>query len=102
MAELDSWHEKTASGFDMGTLYTMISGLLNLLVVFDAFAGPLPPPAPKTKSQGTKKSIGEAAKHTKQDAPEKKINAEKSEDSRPEKPSKASKEKSISSGKKGR
>lgn len=48
--ELDDWHEKTASGFDMGTLYTMISGLLNVLIVFDAFSGPLPPPVSKSKA----------------------------------------------------
>ncbi|MEZ6136819.1 MAG: DUF6677 family protein [Pirellulaceae bacterium] len=47
---LDSWHRETASGFDMGTLYTMIAGLLNILAVFDAYAGPLPPPLPKSKS----------------------------------------------------
>jgi hypothetical protein len=47
--ELDDWHKETASGFDMGTLYTMIAGLLNILVAFDAYAGPLPPPVPKHK-----------------------------------------------------
>jgi hypothetical protein len=42
--ELDQWNEEMASGFDMGTLYTMVAGLLNILVVFDAYGGPLPPP----------------------------------------------------------
>lgn len=46
-ADLDQWNFDTASGFDMGTLYTMIAGLLNVLVIFDAYAGPLPPPVPK-------------------------------------------------------
>ena len=27
--DLDNWHAETASGFDMGTLYTMVAGLLN-------------------------------------------------------------------------
>lgn len=49
LRELDSWHKETASGFDMGTLYTMVAGLLNILIVFDAYAGPLPPPVPKKK-----------------------------------------------------
>ena len=49
--ELDEWNRKTASGFDMGTLYTMIAGLLNILVIFDAYAGPLPPPTPKKQPQ---------------------------------------------------
>lgn len=43
--DLSEWNEKSSSGFDMGTLYTMIAGLLNILVVFDAWGGPLPPPA---------------------------------------------------------
>jgi len=47
--DLDAWNKATASGFDMGTLYTMIAGLLNILVVFDAYSGPLPPPVPKKK-----------------------------------------------------
>jgi hypothetical protein len=47
--QLDDWHKKTASGFELGTLYTMIAGLLNILAIYDAFAGPLPPPAPKKK-----------------------------------------------------
>lgn len=50
--QLDKWNHDTASGFDMGTLYTMIAGLLNVLVVFDAYSGPLPPPAPKKKRYG--------------------------------------------------
>ncbi|MFO0941108.1 MAG: DUF6677 family protein [Pirellulales bacterium] len=49
--KLDEWNKKTASGFELGTLYTMIAGLLNILVVYDAFAGPLPPPAPKKKGK---------------------------------------------------
>lgn len=49
--DLDNWNERTASGFDMGTLYTMVAGLLNVLVVFDAWAGPLPPPTPKKRQR---------------------------------------------------
>ncbi len=57
--DLDDWNDATASGFDMGTLYTMVAGLLNILVVFDAFAGPLPPPVPKDnkKRAGDDKTI---------------------------------------------
>lgn len=47
--ELSDWNQATSSGFDMGTLYTMIAGLLNILVVFDAWGGPLPPPAKPTR-----------------------------------------------------
>lgn len=48
--QLDGWHRKTASGFELGTLYTMIAGLLNILAIFDAYGGPLPPPQPKKKN----------------------------------------------------
>lgn len=41
---LSDWNAETSSGFDMGTLYTMIAGLLNILAIFDAWGGPLPPP----------------------------------------------------------
>ncbi len=39
--QLADWHYKYGALFDMGTLYTLIAGLLNVLVVFDAQAGPL-------------------------------------------------------------
>jgi hypothetical protein len=58
--DLDRWNKETASGFDIGTLYTMIAGLLNVLVIFDAYAGPLPPPVPK-KKQGKKRTDAESA-----------------------------------------
>lgn len=51
ISDLDRFHKNTASGFDMGTLYTMVAGLLNVLVIFDAYAGPLPPPVPKKKNK---------------------------------------------------
>ncbi len=50
--EIAEWNAQTASGLDMGTLYTMIAGLLNVLVIFDAFSGPLPPPVSKPKGKG--------------------------------------------------
>ncbi len=58
--DLSQWNAETASGMDMGTLYTMIAGLLNMLVMFDAFAGPLPPPT--TKPKGEKDSTGDDKK----------------------------------------
>ncbi len=47
--DIDDWNRQTASGFDMGTLYTMVAGLLNIMVIFDALAGPLPPPTPQRR-----------------------------------------------------
>ena len=39
--ELAQWNLKSPSGFEIGTLYTVIAGLLNILVVYDAYAGPM-------------------------------------------------------------
>lgn len=47
--ELASWHQKLTSNFEMGTLYTMIAGLLNVLVIYDAFAGPFVPASKEEK-----------------------------------------------------
>jgi hypothetical protein len=34
------WERTYGPGFELGTVYTMIAGLLNLLAIFDAFGGP--------------------------------------------------------------
>ena len=39
--ELARWYERYGILFDMGTLYTMIAGLLNILAMYDAFGGPV-------------------------------------------------------------
>ncbi len=39
--ELAPWHLKYHSFFELGTLYTMIAGLLNVLAIYDAYAGPM-------------------------------------------------------------
>lgn len=38
--QLADWHLKLNQRFEMGTLYTVVAGLLNVLVVFDALWGP--------------------------------------------------------------
>jgi hypothetical protein len=38
--ELAQWHNALGSKFELGTLYTMIAGLLNVLAIYDAFGGP--------------------------------------------------------------
>lgn len=44
--ELADWHEEYHSFFELGTLYTMIAGLLNVLAIYDACCGPfMPSPA---------------------------------------------------------
>ena len=40
-SELAEWHEEFPSAFELGTLYTMVAGLLNVLAIYDAFAGPV-------------------------------------------------------------
>ncbi|MHC2069374.1 DUF6677 family protein [Bremerella sp. T1] len=39
--EMSDLHRKYGYLFEMGTLYTMIAGLLNVLVIYDAGAGPV-------------------------------------------------------------
>ncbi|XZE34735.1 DUF6677 family protein [Pirellulaceae bacterium SH501] len=41
---LSRWHFEGSAGFELGTLFTAVAGLLNLLAIFDAFAGPMPLP----------------------------------------------------------
>lgn len=43
---LASWHLKLGAYFELGTLYTMVAGLLNVLAIYDAYAGPLVPAEP--------------------------------------------------------
>ncbi|MFO0912372.1 MAG: DUF6677 family protein [Pirellulales bacterium] len=38
--QLSQWHKTLGRNFELGTLYTMIAGLLNILAVFDAYGGP--------------------------------------------------------------
>ncbi len=40
MDVLGMWHFEMQDMFEMGTLYCVIAGLLNLLVIYDAFTGP--------------------------------------------------------------
>ena len=39
--ELTQWHLTYHSYFELGTLYTMVAGLLNILAVYDAVGGPV-------------------------------------------------------------
>jgi hypothetical protein len=39
--ELDLLNKRLHRYFEFGTVYTMVAGLLNVLVIFDAFSGPL-------------------------------------------------------------
>ena len=39
--ELASWHEEHNFKFELGTLFTMVAGLLNVLAIYDAGCGPV-------------------------------------------------------------
>jgi hypothetical protein len=39
--EVSAWFARRGSGYEMGTWYTVIAGLLNILVIYDAYGGPL-------------------------------------------------------------
>ena len=69
--QLANWHRAYHSYFEIGTLYTMVAGLLNMLVVCDAFAGPAfpteekkkkPPPGKKASKDGDKQSSSDESK----------------------------------------
>jgi len=52
--ELAKWNHDLHHYYDLGTVYTMIAGLLNVLVVYDACCGPLvllPEPRKKKKKK---------------------------------------------------
>jgi len=40
---LADWNYRFHSFFELGTLYTVVAGLLNVLAIYDAFAGPVRP-----------------------------------------------------------
>jgi hypothetical protein len=61
--ELSEWHYRLNQRFELGTLYTMVAGLLNILAIWDAYGGPVvgepgkqergPPKDDKSKSKKT-------------------------------------------------
>lgn len=52
--ELAHWHNMLDADFELGTLYTMIAGLLNILVICDAYAGPFLAAADKKEKEKKK------------------------------------------------
>lgn len=49
--QLSEWNRKLGTAFDLGTVFTMIAGLLNVLVIWDAWGGPLLPLAKVEKDE---------------------------------------------------
>ncbi|MFM7107100.1 MAG: DUF6677 family protein [Planctomycetaceae bacterium] len=60
--QLSAWYLALGRFFDIGTLYVTIAGLLNMLVVYDAWAGPLheSEPAAKDAAAGRGRRRGSA------------------------------------------
>jgi hypothetical protein len=53
--EAAQWNHDYGDWFELGTVFTVIAGLLNLLAIFDAYGGPLvlPPPDDKLRNDET-------------------------------------------------
>jgi Family of unknown function (DUF6677) len=49
--QLSMWHLHYGWYYDLGTVFTMIAGLLNVLVVFDAWGGPMAPEERKVEEK---------------------------------------------------
>ena len=72
---LASWHGRLGFYFELGTLYTMVAGILNILAVFDAYAGPSPLPVEEDRRRGppgdsTEDGAGENKADSKSDSAE--------------------------------
>lgn len=59
--QLARWHLDPRFHFDLGTLYTTVAGLLNLFVIYDAYAGPVftSPEERKKEKKKRKRKQGE-------------------------------------------
>jgi hypothetical protein len=47
--ELAQWNYERGEYFEIGTVFTVIAGLLNILAIYDAYGGPLVIPPPENK-----------------------------------------------------
>jgi hypothetical protein len=54
--QLAEWHADLNRRFDLGTLYTMVAGLLNVLVIYDAWGGPMRPPVQDDRKKRKRKT----------------------------------------------
>lgn len=54
--EVSAWYARRGAGYEMGTWYTVIAGLLNILVIYDAYGGPLAVPISGRKKESDDES----------------------------------------------
>jgi hypothetical protein len=59
--ELAKWNYDLGDFFELGTVFTVIAGLLNILAICDAYGGPLVIPPPETKKKDGDKCTEPAA-----------------------------------------
>lgn len=62
--EVSAWYARHGAGYEMGTCFTMIAGLLNILVIYDAYAGPLAIPISGRRRQDAADESAVAAEGT--------------------------------------
>ncbi len=55
-----AWHDQAGFYFELGTLFTMVAGLLNILAIYDAYSGPVFGPPNARSNQATADSNAEA------------------------------------------
>ena len=55
--ELSEWQKRSGRWFEIGTLYVLLAGMLNVLVVFDALGGPMRIPDKKPGAPDAPESI---------------------------------------------
>ncbi len=55
-----AWHDQSGFYFELGTLFTMVAGLLNILAIYDAHAGPVFGP-PNAGGEAGNAEAGDAA-----------------------------------------
>jgi hypothetical protein len=49
--QFSMWHRRLGRFFELGTLYTALAGMLNMLVIYDAWSGPMRPSADGRKRE---------------------------------------------------
>jgi TM2 domain-containing membrane protein YozV len=59
--ELAKWNYDLGDLFELGTVFTVIAGLLNILAICDAYGGPLVIPPPESKKKDEDKTPESAA-----------------------------------------
>lgn len=59
--EVAAWYARRGTGYELGTWYTVIAGLLNILVIYDAYGGPLAIPISGRRKESERREQESAA-----------------------------------------